>query len=198
MKVDENREDEKMTLEALADDIATAAKKEAKAVVDAAKKEAKRILAEAEEESKANREQMISVAERECAQIKTETVASARQANQKSMLIARREELDATKEDVREKVGSARLKGRATLLKSLFEEANNLADDDMVLRPVSLDRVALERVARSHVFGDDIDGLGGFVLESKDGSVVLDYRFDGRLETSWTAALPAVTSVLSK
>jgi V/A-type H+-transporting ATPase subunit E len=185
-----------MTLNALADDIATAAKKEAKAVVNSAKKEAKRILAEAEHEAQSERDEMISKAERECAQIKTETVASARQSNQKSMLIARRVELDGTKEAVRETVGSARLKSRATLLKSLFEDAKNTADSDMVLRPVSLDRVALERVGSSFVFGDDVDGLGGFVLESKDGSVVLDYRFDGRLEESWIAALPNVTSVL--
>ena len=185
-----------MTLDALANDIAIAAKKEAKALVSAAKKEAKRILAEAKQEAQSARDQMISKAERECAQIKTETVASARQANQKSMLIARRVELDGTKESVRETVGSARMKGRATLLKSLFEEAKSTADADMVLRPVSLDRVALERVGSNFVFGDDVDGLGGFVLESQDGSVVLDYRFDGRLEASWIAALPAVTTVL--
>ena len=185
-----------MTLDALANDLATAAKKEAKALVSAAKKEAKRILAEAKQEAQSERDQMISKAERECAQIKTETVASARQANQKSMLIARRVELDGTKESVRETVGSARMKGRATLLKSLFEEAKSTADADMVLRPVSLDRVALERVGSNFVFGDDVDGLGGFVLESQDGSVVLDYRFDGRLEASWIAALPAVTTVL--
>jgi vacuolar-type H+-ATPase subunit E/Vma4 len=44
--------------------------------------------------------------------------------------------------------------------------------------------------------GDDIDGLGGFVLESKDGSMVLDYRFDSRLEAAWRASLGTVNASL--
>jgi vacuolar-type H+-ATPase subunit E/Vma4 len=44
--------------------------------------------------------------------------------------------------------------------------------------------------------GDDIEGLGGFVLESKDGSMVLDYRFDSRLEDAWKASLGAVNIAL--
>ena len=42
----------------------------------------------------------------------------------------------------------------------------------------------------------DIDGLGGFVLESKDGSVVLDYRFDSLLEDAWKANLGPVNKAL--
>jgi vacuolar-type H+-ATPase subunit E/Vma4 len=41
-----------------------------------------------------------------------------------------------------------------------------------------------------------VSGIGGFVLESADGSIVLDYRFDGRLDEAWVAALPAVNTVL--
>jgi len=66
---------------------------------------------------------------------------------------------------------------------------------------VGVDRPALEKSKPKKgeddfEVGDDIDGLGGFVLEAPDGSVVLDYRFDALLEQSWTKALPAVTSAL--
>ena len=44
--------------------------------------------------------------------------------------------------------------------------------------------------------GEDIDGLGGFVLESADGSVLMDYRFEGRLRNAWDASLGEVSSVL--
>jgi vacuolar-type H+-ATPase subunit E/Vma4 len=143
---------------------------------------------------------MIAKARRERSQIMTETVASARQANQKSMLIARKEELDATKDSASEMVGSANLKGRSDLLKSLFVEAKRdggkKKGKGMVMRPVGIDRTALEDAGDGFEFGDDIDGLGGFVLEKRDGSVILDYRFDGRFEKSWVTALPMVTSVL--
>jgi V/A-type H+-transporting ATPase subunit E len=185
-----------MTLEALASEIATAAKKEAKAITDAAKAEAKTIVGEAKDEVKSLRGDLIAKAERECAQIETETVASARQANQKSILIARREELDSTKESVQELVASAKLKGRSALLKSLLKEAKGEADEGMALRPVGIDRPALEKAGSGFDIGEDIDGLGGFVLEAADASIVLDYRFDSRLESSWIAALPVVTTEL--
>tara|TARA_B100000953_G_scaffold293823_1_gene282811 strand:+ start:113 stop:727 length:615 start_codon:yes stop_codon:yes gene_type:complete len=200
-----------MTLDALAIEIDKAADEEAKAITDAAKAKAEDIVAEAERQLKSLRSDIISKAERECSQIKTEMVASARQANQKSILIARREELDATKVSVREMVGSANLKGRSALLKSLVTEARGDAkaesarskkgDAKMILRPVGVDRPALEKGKPKKgeddfEVGDDIDGLGGFVLEAPDGSVVLDYRFDALLEQSWTKALPAVTSAL--
>ena len=200
-----------MTLDALAIEIDKAADEEAKAITDAAKAKAEDIVAEAERQLKSLRSDIISKAERECSQIKTEMVASARQANQKSILIARREELDATKVSVREMVGSANLKGRSALLKSLVTEARGDAkaesarskkgDAKMILRPVGVDRPALEKSKPKKgeddfEVGDDIDGLGGFVLEAPDGSVVLDYRFDALLEQSWTKALPAVTTAL--
>tara|TARA_B100001750_G_scaffold245925_1_gene266804 strand:+ start:1103 stop:1672 length:570 start_codon:yes stop_codon:yes gene_type:complete len=185
-----------MTLEALASEIATAAKKEAKGITDAAKAEAKEILGEAKAEAKAHDKEIHSRAERECAQIKTETVASARQANQKAQLIARREELDATWEAMREQVGSSSLKGRADLIKALLSKAGDEGEKDMILCPVSIDRPVLEMASSGFDFGSDVEGLGGFVLETKDGSVVLDYRFDGRLEETWKASLSSVTSVL--
>jgi len=63
-----------------------------------------------------------------------------------------------------------------------------------VMRPVSTDRRALSK--SGFTMGDDIEGLGGFVLESKDGTTVLDYRFDFRLEQAWKNSLGQVNSIL--
>ena len=70
------------------------------------------------------------------------------------------------------------------------------ADPDMVLRPVALDRAALQKIGGNFDIGDDVSGIGGFVLESADRSIVLDYRFDGRLDEAWVAALPTVNTAL--
>jgi V/A-type H+-transporting ATPase subunit E len=185
-----------MTLEALASEIAIAAKQEAKEIIGTAKAEAKVILKDAKSEAKSYGEGVNSRAERECTQIEAETVASARQANQKAQLIAKREELDATWDTIREQVGSAGLNGRSALLTVLVGQAKSEAVKGMVLRPVTLDRPALEMAESGFKIGNDVDGLGGFVLETEDGSVVLDYRFDGRLEESWKSSLSGVTSTL--
>jgi len=182
-----------MTLDALANEIANQAKAEAKLIIAEAKKQAKMIEDDAKAEAMVFSKDVQSRAERESAQLSVELVASAKQANQKHLLIARREELDDTWESIRASVRSPELEGRSEILSNLLSEASK-ASGDMILRPVSIDRKILEK--GSFTLGDDVDGLGGFILESKDGSIVLDYRFDSRLDDAWKENLREVNKIL--
>ena len=105
----------------------------------------------------------------------------------------KRQELDETWNSIRKSVSSPDLDGRSNILQSLLSEAKK-SGKGMLLRPVAIDRKELEK--ENFDIGEDIEGLGGFVLESKDGSVVLDYRFDSRLEKSWQENLGLVNSTL--
>jgi vacuolar-type H+-ATPase subunit E/Vma4 len=182
-----------MTLDALANEIASQAKVEAKLIISAAKEQAKQIEEKAKEEYSSLSSDMKVRAERESAQLAVELVASAKQANQKHLLIAKREELDETWESIRASVSASDLDGRSDILNTLLAEASK-SGKDMILRPVSTDRKALDN--GSFTLGDDVDGLEGFVLESKDGSIVLDYRFDSRLEEAWKSNLGTVNKTL--
>lgn len=182
-----------MTLDALANEIAAQAKAEAESIIAAAKQQAKEIEGEAKAVASSFSSDMKARAERESAQLSVEVVASAKQANQKHLLIARREELDETWNSIRVSVASPDLKGRSDVLSALLAEASK-SGEGMLLRPVSTDRKALEKGNFS--LGEDVEGLGGFVLESKDGSIVLDYRFDSRLEEAWNANLGTVNKTL--
>ena len=182
-----------MTLDALAKEIDAQAKAEAKSIIDAAKIQAKEIEDEAKAEAQSLSSEMQTRAERESAQLSVEVVASAKQANQKHLLIAQREELDETWDSIKKSVSSPNLEGRSAILKSLLSEASK-SGKGMLLRPVSTDRKELEKGNFS--LGEDIEGLGGFVLESKDGSIVLDYRFDSRLEKAWQDNLGLVNKTL--
>jgi len=62
------------------------------------------------------------------------------------------------------------------------------------VHPVSIDRKAL--TGQGFDLGDDVDGLGGFTLESTDGSIVLDFRFDSRLEDAWKSNLGSVNEAM--
>jgi len=185
-----------MSLNTIADEIGSLAKDEAKKVKSAAKKEAKAIQKEAQGQVDDYHTDVMARTERSSQQLSVETVAAARQANQQRLLVARREELDATWAQVVDAVGSAKFKGRSDMLKALVAEAKDAGTEGMVLRPVSKDRKALEQSAKSVDFGDDIDGIGGFVIESKDGSVSMDYRFEGRLRTAWENSLGEVSTIL--
>ncbi|MBG16782.1 MAG: hypothetical protein CMB77_00270 [Euryarchaeota archaeon] len=184
-----------MTLEKLADKIAAASEEKANKVIAEAKAEAKRIESAAKEEAAEIVEQLKSDAEQDVAQLSTEMIAAARQNNQKQLLIVKREELDLTWQSVFEQVGSAGMKGRSTLLKALMADATEKDNGNAVLRPVAMDRKAIEVDGRFKM-GEDIDGLGGFVLEFDEGAVSLDYRFESRLQTAWDENLAAVTGAL--
>ena len=116
-----------MTLETLAKDIAAAAESDAKALVAEAKAEAEQLLAEAEAKATVLREEAKQRADKEATQIARETVASARQSNQKDILIARRKVLDATYEAAKEHIADPGMKGRAALLKTLLSKSKKLA-----------------------------------------------------------------------
>ena len=182
-----------MTLDVLAKEIATQAKAEAALIIADAKQQAKKIEDEAKSEAMNFSKDVQLRADRESTQLSIELVASAKQANQKYLLIARREELDDTWETIRSSVGSPDLEGRSKILSELLSEASKNGGN-MILRPVSTDRKALEK--SDFALGDDVEGLGGFILESKDGSIVLDYRFDSRLDEAWKENIREVNNIL--
>jgi vacuolar-type H+-ATPase subunit E/Vma4 len=188
--------DDTMTLETLANDIAAAAEKDAKALIAEAKAEAKQLLAEAEAKASALRDEAQQRAEKEAIQIARETVASARQSNQKDVLIARRKVLDATYEAARNHIADPGMKGRAALLKSLLSQSKKLAKGKFVILPVEIDRAAISKEAGDRKVGESVDGLGGFILEAEDGSVSFDMRFDNMLERAWSNQLAAVNETL--
>ena len=191
-----------MSLDKLASEIESMAKAEAKVVSKEAKAEAKRIGDEAKDSVAEYRDAAINQAEKMSDRIAVESIAAARQRNQKRLLVVRRTELDATWSEVMSQVGKADLKGRVNILESLIEMATTESGDDMILRPVAVDRKILtdfsETFGEYHDFqiGEDIDGLGGFVLESPDGSVLMDYRFEGRLRDAWEASLGEINNKL--
>jgi len=175
-----------MTLERLAEDIMESAEAEAKSVIAAAESEAQKIISEAEEKSVKIREDSDAKASKEVGQISREIVASARQSNQKEILVARRAELDATLALAKDKLADSALAGRASLLKHLLVEAGRISEGKMVIRPTSIDRTALADASKEFEIGDDIDGLGGFILEAADSSISFDFRFDTLLEEAWS------------
>ena len=185
-----------MSLDKLADKIAENAKSEADSIVEGAKAEAKNIKSTAKKEASTIVDQLKQNAEQEADQLGTEMSAAARQHNQKRMLIAKREELDSTWQAVQDVVAQAGMKGRVSVLKALITSAAKEGTSKMILRPVAIDRKVLEDIGSKYSIGSDIEGLGGFILESDGGAVSLDYRFESRLEEAWNNNLATITETL--
>jgi len=139
-----------MTLETLAKDISKSAKAEADAMIAEAQKEADVIVAEATAKAVIIRSEAASRTEREATQLAREIVASARQANQKEILVARRKVLDATLAMTHSELSSPKMKGRASLLKSLMAKADEIGNDFNV-RPVEM----IERHSRNSLESEE-------------------------------------------
>jgi len=101
-----------MSLENLAEKIASAAKSEADEVIKAANEQASEIINSAKSEASVMENNSTEKVNKEVSQIAVEVVASAKQANQKRVLIAKRDELDSTWKSVQELVGSGKLSGQ--------------------------------------------------------------------------------------
>ncbi|MEZ7993736.1 MAG: V-type ATP synthase subunit E family protein [Candidatus Poseidoniaceae archaeon] len=185
-----------MTLETLAKDIASSAQTEANAILKEANTSAKEIIAEAEAKAAIIRDKAGSRASREAEQLAREIVASAQQSNKKDELVARRVVLDATFEEAKGQLADPALSGRASILKGLMAQADELAVGDFTVRPVAIDRAALSGIAGSRVIGDDVEGLGGFILEATDGSVSFDMRFDKLLDQVWSDKRTSINATL--
>lgn len=185
-----------MTLETLAKDIAASAEKEANSLIKKAKKEAKNLLAETETKVSEMQNEAQQRAEKEAGQLARELIASARQSNQKDILVARRKVLDATHDAVRNTIADPGMKGRAKLLSSLLKESEKLAKGAFFIRPVEIDRAAISKSSGDRKLGESVEGLGGFILEAEDGSVSFDMRFDNLLKQAWTEQLSAVNETL--
>ncbi len=183
-------------LDGLPQRIAAAAEERASGILADAKAEAQGLIAEAGETADKIREDGLTRAADEAEQIAREVVASVRQSNQKDLLIARREELDATRALLVEEVSSASMEGRASLLQHLLDQAKVVAEDGMSLLPVAIDRAALQKAGSGWEIGRDIDGIGGFMLQTADRSISLDFLFDTLLESVWKTRSGAVNEAL--
>ncbi len=185
-----------MTLEDLAEKINSAAKTEAAEVIKKANGQASEIIDSAKTEAASLEKKAAEKTKKESEQLAVELVASAKQANQKRLLIAKRRELESTWKAVQELVGSGKLSGRKGLLESMLKEADNAENKGMILRPVDMDRGVLSKAGSSFKLGTDVEGFGGFILESADSSISLDYRFDSRLESCWNDNIKNVSNIL--
>jgi len=185
-----------MSLELLSSQIEAEAKAEASEIIKAAEEQAKLIRAEAEAEAENHMKQALSRAEKDAEQISVEVVASVRQQKQNAALVARRVLLDNTYRASREAVSTSKMKGRNALIKSLVKESKSEASKGMIMHPVEVDRSTIEKEKSGFKMGDSVEGLGGFTLESSDGDILLDYRFDGRLEAAWKKSLSEINTIL--
>ncbi len=189
-----------MSLESVADDIREQARAEAEEIRAAAESRAEEIIAEAEAEAEEIIEAREREVERRAEQEREQGLSSANLEAKQLRLRARRDALDAVREDVEDRIAAIEGDEREALTATLIEAALAEFDPDepLVVRGREADADLLADIADADRLsvGDPVDCLGGVVVEGTGTQIRVDHTFDSILEDVWDDQLRTISDEL--
>lgn len=189
-----------MSLETVVEDIREEAREEAAAIRDEGEARAEEIVSEAEADAERIHEEAEREAERAIEREREQAVSSAKLEAKQERLEARRDALQEVYDAVEERIASMEGERREELTRALLANAAEefegneasvhcRADDaDLVDNLVT----EFDGFARA----DEIDCLGGVVVESESSRVRVDNTFDSVLDDVWEDSLKDVSDRL--
>lgn len=182
-----------MGLDQVIEDVLEEGRKEAEATVEEAKQEADAILEEARSKAQAAKEARAQEAETRAAAERRRILASAELDAKKKRLDAEADVLAAIRSRVETRLKKLPDDERTRLLRTLVEDSG-AADfgQGAEARGRPEDRETLEKLG--FTYAGEIDCIGGAVIESPDGNVREDLRFDAILDEVWREEMHGVAS----
>ncbi|WP_340818965.1 V-type ATP synthase subunit E [Methanolobus sp. WCC4] len=181
-----------MGLETVVKDIMDAAQSEVSKLDSEADAEVSLILDEAKQNAKRIMGERLAKAEDDIAKIKQQEISSANLEVKRTLLNARKEVLERVYVQAVETISKFSPEKNEELLKTLISdnEANgtkiysNAESEEIVKKLSSLE------------YAGNIDCLGGIVIENEDGTIRLDYTYDGILKSVNERLLKQTSDIL--
>ena len=182
-----------MTLDRVAQAVLDRGKSEAEQIVAQAREEKERMLSEAREEGGTAGKIAESQAREEAERRKVQEVARAELEARKISLAAQKEALDEVYKQTLARLSEP--KENKEILKSLLKA--NEAEWEKGGRVFSnkKDESVVKKIVGS-AYAGNIDGSGGVVIESADGTRRTDLRYESLLREVWDDAVKEVADVL--
>lgn len=181
-----------MSLERVVEEIYDRGRREAEEIREAARRDREEMLAEAKEEGEALIEERRQQARDEAERERTRETARAELESRKTVLRAQKEILDRVRERARERLADR--SDHEALLRSLVQAH----EDDLakaVVRCNPRDAPVLRKLTKADV-RDDLDALGGFVIESESGDLRIDLTYESFLDEAWEENVKALADAL--
>lgn len=182
-----------MALENVVDEILEGAKKEADQILKAAEKEKEATLRQAAETISGKQKAQQKETEEAVKRLRQQEFSSAELEEKRIVLNARKEMLDRTFEEVNSQVAEMGPKERARLYNIILEAGKKVIQDPKIYCPVGEAKLLAVKS------GDKVEEVSmgpGLILESKDGTMRLDYSFKTILEGVWEKELKNVSNIL--
>jgi V/A-type H+-transporting ATPase subunit E len=167
-----------MGIENVAREVKKSAKSEAKKIVKDAEKEAKRILEEAKKLAEKKVSEAKIRAEKEAARYERREVASTHLSQKKELLKAEEEAVKQVVEESRRLISAMDKRMRTKLTKRCVQAAMRELPEAALYYCNAQDKQTIGKAFPGLRYAGSIKVMGGVVLESKDGSVRVDYTFD--------------------
>lgn len=182
-----------MGLDQVVEEIREEGQAEAEEIVAEAEEEAEAIRSEAEEKAQALEDEILGEAEEEAEAERQRILANAELEAKKKRLNAESDVLSSIRSRVESRLKTLSDDERADIIENLVEGSGaNEFDEGAKAWARAEDRSILEKLGFE--FEDEIDCVGGAVIESPDGSIREDLRFDAILDEIWREEVHEVAS----
>jgi V/A-type H+-transporting ATPase subunit E len=184
-----------MGLDQVVEEIREEGQQEADAIVAEAEEEAQAIREEAKANAEEEKERILEEAEKEAEAVRRRVVANAELESKKKRLNAESDVLASIRSRVESRLSNLDEEERAEAIESLVAGSGAAEFDEGAKawgRPA--DQQILED--RGFTFEDEIDCVGGAVIESPDGSIREDLTFDTILDEIWREEIHEVASTV--
>jgi len=183
-----------MALDKVISEILESAQREADERIREAEEERAKILAEAnqriERMQKAEEKELQETLRRQ----KQQELSSAELESKKIVLNRKKEVLDKTFQEALQELSSIDPKEKAALYKKILTGGKRAVRSPVVYVPKSESGVLAGARGLDRIEEKDMES--GIILESRDGSVSMDYRFRTILEGVWEKELKNISSIL--
>ncbi len=181
-----------MGLDAIVEEIKAKGRAEADRISQETDKEVSRILVDAQSQTARIKATRQDAAKKDIERLRLQEMSSANLEVKRAMLNARKELLDEVNEKAKEEISKLPADKNLKLLKSIIEknEANNSR-----ISSSKKDEPAVRKLTKL-TYSGDINCIGGVIIENKDGTEYLDFRYETILKKVSERSLKQVSDIL--
>lgn len=181
-----------MALDKVVDEILESARKDANQLVASAESEKGSILQQANENIAGKRKEQEKALEETIRRLRQQEISSAELDAKRIVLNAKKELLDKTFEDTLQELAKLSDADKGRLYSKILSNGTKVIPSPRIFCPKGDARLVPPGMGTV----EETDMEPGLVLESKDGMILLDYRFKTILEGVWEKELKNVSNVL--
>jgi V/A-type H+/Na+-transporting ATPase subunit E len=182
-----------MGLETVLTDIQKRGDEAVEAIRSEGKAEAERLLREAQAKKKALLESSLTEAHKTAERLRVQEISRVEMENRRAVLVMQRDILDLALEKARETLAALPADKDRDLLRRILDKNGTLAP---VVISSKRQEATVKALVPSLKYGGSIEGLGGIILQTVNGSIRYDFRYETLLEQAAQTSMKEVAGIL--